>query len=111
MSNLLLSYLEIDPITFSILLGSFLSLSRPIGGFVFGVAFWKISRTVSYEKNVKTYMIISGWGIFLIFSTDQATSQVVSPYPPFDIAIITVLNLGRIFDVVGSLQFSCACFG
>lgn len=101
LSNLLLSYLEIDPITFSILLVSFVSLSRPIGGLVFGVAFWKISKTIGYEKNVKTYMIISGWGIFLIFSADQAISQVVSPYPPFGIVTVTVLNLGAFLMLLG----------
>ncbi|MFY9872579.1 MAG: hypothetical protein WAK17_22955, partial [Candidatus Nitrosopolaris sp.] len=56
LSNILISYLEFDPITVSIALGAFLSLSKPIGGVFFGVAFWKISRTISYEKNIKTYM-------------------------------------------------------
>jgi hypothetical protein len=101
LSNLLISYLEIDPITFSILLGSFVSLSRPIGGLVFGVAFWKISKTIGYEKNLKTYMIISGWGIFLIFSADQAITQIVSPYPPFGIVTVTILNLGAFLMLLG----------
>jgi hypothetical protein len=101
LSNLLLSYLEIDPITFSILLGSFISLSRPIGGLVFGVAFWKISRTMSYEKNIKTYMIISGWGMFLIFSANQATAQILSPYPPFGVVTVTILNLGAFLMLLG----------
>ena len=63
----LISYVQVDPITVSIMIGAFLSLSKPIGGLIFGAAFWKISRIISYERNVKTYMIISGWGIFLIF--------------------------------------------
>jgi hypothetical protein len=41
----------------------------------FAIAFWKISNIVSYEKNIKTYMIISGWGILLIFAADQAVVQ------------------------------------
>jgi hypothetical protein len=101
LSNLLISYLEIDPITFSILIGAFLSLSKPIGGFVFGVAFWKISRTISYEKNIKTYMIISGWGVFLIFSANQAEAQIVSPYPPFGLATITVLVIASFLMLLG----------
>jgi hypothetical protein len=101
LSNILISYLEIDPITVSIALGAFLSLSRPIGGLLFGVAFWKISKTISYEKNIKTYMIISGWGIFLIFSANQGEAQFVSPYPPFGIVTITVLNLGAFLMLVG----------
>ena len=52
--NLLISYLAIDPITVSILMTVVLSLSKPIGGVTFALVFWKISKTVGYEKNLKT---------------------------------------------------------
>jgi len=101
LSNILISYLEIDPVTVSIVLGAFLSLSKPIGGVFFALAFWKISRTISYEKNIKTYMIISGWGIFLIFSANQAEAQIVGPYPPFGLVTVTVLNIAAFLILVG----------
>ena len=101
LSNILISYLEIDPISVSIVLGAFLSLSKPIGGVFFGVAFWKISRTISYEKNIKTYMIISGWGIFLISSASQAEAQIVGPYPPFGVARLTILNTTAFLILLG----------
>jgi hypothetical protein len=62
-SNLLISDLAVDPITVSIILTAFLSLSKPIGGITFALVFWKISKSVGYEKNLKNYMVISGWGI------------------------------------------------
>ncbi|HET8793942.1 MAG TPA: hypothetical protein VFM31_09115, partial [Nitrososphaeraceae archaeon] len=46
--NLLISYVGIDPVTISIILGIFLSLNKPIGGLVFGAAFGKTSKIVSY---------------------------------------------------------------
>jgi hypothetical protein len=46
-------FLESDPVTFSIILVAFLSLSKPIGGLIFGIAFWNTSRTVSYEKKIE----------------------------------------------------------
>ena len=64
-------FLESDPVTFSIILVAFLSLSKPIGGLIFGIAFWNTARTVSYEKKIKTCMLISGWGIFFIFGANQ----------------------------------------
>jgi hypothetical protein len=100
-SNILISYLEIDPVTVSIALGTFLSLSKPVGGVFFAVAFWKISRTIRYEKNIKTYMIISGWGIFLIFSANQAEEQIVGPYPPFGVVTVTVLNVAAFLILIG----------
>ena len=65
LGGLLSSFLQIDPVTVSIILGAFLALSKPIGGILFGIVFWKISRIVGYERRIKTFMIISGWGILL----------------------------------------------
>jgi hypothetical protein len=99
--NLLISYLAIDPITVSILMTAFLSLSKPIGGATFALVFWKISKTVGYEKNLKIYMAISGWGILLIFAADQAAVQTLTPYPPFGLATITILSIAAFFMLVG----------
>ena len=101
LSNLLISYLEVDPVTVSLILGTFLSLSKPIGGLVFGVAFWNISKIISYEKNMRASMIIAGWGILLIFSANQATTQNVAPYPPFGLATVTVLNIAAYLMLLG----------
>src|SRR5829696_1886160 len=46
---------------------------------------------ISYERNIRTYMIISGWGILLIFAANQAQAQVLAAYPPFGLATITIL--------------------
>jgi len=99
--NLLISYLEVDPATVSIILGTFLSLSKPIGGLLFGLAFWKISKIISYERNMKTAMIIAGWGILLIFSANQAATQTSAPYPPFGLTTVTVLNIAAYLMLLG----------
>ena len=100
--NLLISYVGIDPVTISIIIGVFLSLNKPIGGLIFGAAFWKISKIVSYDKHIKTYMVISGWGMFLIFAANQATTQIVPGiYPPFGLLTITVLNIAAVFMLLG----------
>lgn len=96
-----MSYLEVDPVTVSIALSAFLSLSKPIGGLLFGIAFWNVARSVSYEKRIKIYMVISGWGIFFIFAANQAAVQMLTPYPPFGLATLTVLNLAACFMLLG----------
>lgn len=101
LTRAIVSYLEVDPVTLSIVLSAFLSLSRPIGGLIFGIAFWNISKIVSYEKNIKTFMIISGWGIFLIFAANQAVVQLVTPYPPFGLATVTVLSTAGYLMLLG----------
>ena len=99
--KLLVSFLMNDPITISIILTVLLSLSKPIGGLTFGFAFWRIAKTIGYEKTIKIHMIISGWGILLLFGTNQATNQVLAPYPPFGLATITVLILASYMMLVG----------
>lgn len=101
LSKILISYLAIDPVTVSIMLGAFLALSKPIGGLLFGLAFWRISRIISYERTIRTYMIISGFGIFLIFAANQAATQVLTPYPPFGLSSITVLNIAAFLMLLG----------
>ena len=77
LGSILISLVRIDPISVSIVLGAFLSLSKPIGGLLFGLVFWNISRIIGYERNIKIYMIISGWGILLLFSSNQALTQII----------------------------------
>jgi hypothetical protein len=93
--------MTLDPVTVSIYLTTFLTLSKPIGGLTFAIAFWKISSNLGYEKNIKTYMIVCGWGIFLIFSTNQAGTQTLAPYPPFGLATTSALILGSFMMLLG----------
>ena len=47
-------------------------------------------------------MIISGWGLFLIFAANQATTQIIPGiYPPFGLLTITVLNIAAFFMLLG----------
>jgi hypothetical protein len=101
LTGVLINYLTVDPITVSIILTAVLSLSKPIGGLTFGIVFWKISRTLSYERKIQTYMIISGWGILLIFATNQGISQSLGPYPPFGLYTNTVLILATYLTLLG----------
>jgi hypothetical protein len=94
-------FLASDPVTFSIILVAFPSLSKPIGGLVFGIAFWNTARTVSYEKKIKTCMLISGWGIFFIFAANQGTNQQTTPFPPFGIPTLTILTTAAYLMLVG----------
>lgn len=99
--SVLVDYLTIDPLTVSIALTAFLSFSSPIGGLMFGIVFWRISKRLRYERRIRTFMVISGWGILLLFATNQATSQTVVPYPPFGLATGTVLILATYLMLLG----------
>lgn len=99
--DLLINYLIIDPITVSIILTTFLTLSKPVGGFTFGIVFWKIANSLKYERNIKKHLVFSGLGIFLLFSTNQAIGQSLIPYPPFGLVTVTVLILAAAMTTLG----------
>jgi len=60
-----------------------------------------MSQLVSYEKSIRLYMIISGVGVFLIFSADQAATLSLVPHPPFGLATINMLSIGAYMMLVG----------
>jgi hypothetical protein len=95
------SYMETDPVTVSIILTTFLSLSKPIGGLTFAIAFWKISGIADFEKNIRIYMLISGWGVLLIFGANQGLTQILAPYPPFGLVTTSVLIIAAFLMLVG----------
>jgi hypothetical protein len=101
LTNMLSSYFQNDPVTVSIIVSAFLSLSKPIGGLIFAAGFWNMSRVVGYERNMKLSMVIAGWGIFFIFSANQASTQIIAHYPPFGITALTIMNLAAFLMVLG----------
>lgn len=101
LSSFLLDYLTVDPVTVTLTLTIILTLSKPIGGLTFAIAFWKISSNLGYERNIKLYMIVCGWGFLLIFAADESGLQTLAPYPPFGIASLSVLILGAFMMLLG----------
>lgn len=100
-SSLMFPFLRSDPVFVSLILTSFFILSKPIGGLIFGVLFWRISHLVRFEKNLQQFMLICGYGLLLLFSANQSTSLVLTPFPPFGVATITILILATYLILIG----------
>lgn len=49
----------------------------------------------------RNYMIISGWGILLIFSSNQGVTQIVIPYHPFGLPTVTILVIASYLMLLG----------
>ena len=98
--DLLTQFRLSDPISFGIVYTLFFSATRPIGGLLFGVAFWSVARRIRGHA-VKDYMTISAYGVILLFSSNQITSLILAHYPPFGLASISFLGLGSYLLLVG----------
>jgi hypothetical protein len=77
------------------------TLSKPVGGILFGIAFWMIVKSLSHNNIVRHYMIISAYGLILLFVSNQAIVLVNFSYPPFGIATISFMGLSAYLILVG----------
>lgn len=99
--DLFSSFRQSQPIMFGLVYTVIFTLSKPIGGILFGISFWIVARTLPHNSNVRKYLIISALGIVLLFTSNQAIILVSFSYPPFGIATISFMGLGSYLILVG----------
>jgi hypothetical protein len=93
--------IELSPVINSIFLILVFTLSKPVGGILFGVAFWNVARNVQ-SSIVRDYMIIAAYGLALLFISNQAISTVISPsFPPFGLVTVSFMGLASYLMLVG----------
>ena len=89
-----------DPILFGIVFTLVFNMAKPIGGILFGLAFWIISKRVS-QHAIKDYLIVSAYGIVLLLTSNQATALMVAPYPPFGLVTVSFIGLSSYMLLIG----------
>src|SRR3989442_7658333 len=99
--HIYLFFQEILSLFLSILVTLIFTLSKPVGGILFGVAFWTMAKDVSANKIVREYLIIAGFGLLMLFISDQAITLISIPYPPFGLVTISFLGLSSYMILVG----------
>jgi hypothetical protein len=98
--SFLSSYSKAEPFTFATIYTVIFSASKPGGGILFAAAFWSVARTIK-SKQLRSYMIISAYGLALIFGSEQAIVLVNRVYPPFGLATTSFLGLSAYLMLVG----------
>jgi hypothetical protein len=77
-----------------------ISAGKPIAGFLFGLIFWNASKNLD-NKFLREYIVIAGYGIMILFTTNQLMSLVGLDYPPFGIITITFFSMASYVSFVG----------
>jgi hypothetical protein len=98
--DLFSAYRLSNPILFNVLYTVIFNFSKPVGGILFGLAFWIIARSVRHRA-LKDYLMIAGYGLLLLFTSNQAAVLINSPYPPFGMATISFVGLSSYLVLVG----------
>jgi hypothetical protein len=78
------------------------TVAKPSGGILFGLAFWTIAKNLS-NQFVKRYMLISAFGMMLLFAANRPTFLVLVPYPPFGLVTCILYGLSIISILFGNL--------
>jgi hypothetical protein len=99
--TILYPFISSDPVLFSLILTTIFIISKPVGGLIFGLLFWRISRLVSFDRTLREYLIITGYGFLLLFSANQFTLLVLGPFPPFGAVTVTVLMISTYLILIG----------
>jgi hypothetical protein len=104
-SNQFAATLALYPVLFTLLF----VFSKPIGGILFGAAFYSIGRRgTSHNGNfVRDYMTFAAYGVVLFFVSSQNT--VAQPtYPPFGVIAASFVGLSGYMTFLG-LYSSAIC--
>src|SRR5215207_9017811 len=99
--GLLAPILISNPIFYGMLFTIIFTLSKPIGGIIFGIGFWMITRNIHKDNVVRSYFIISAYGFLLLFTSNQAMVLTFTQYPPFGLATISFVGLSSYLVLVG----------
>ena len=78
----------------------FLYSVKPLGGILFGIAFWRMSKSIDHVQ-IKNYMIISAYGMMLMFTSNQPTGLIQAPYPPFGLVTAAFFGLAPFLFLIG----------
>jgi hypothetical protein len=111
-NQLLTSVIALYPVVFTLLF----IFSKPVGGILFGAAFYSIGRsssgdgaaTTSVHGNfVRDYMNLAACGVVLFFVSSQSTVSQF-PYPPFGVIAASFVGLSAYMMFLG-LYSSAIC--
>jgi hypothetical protein len=90
----------LNPILFGVTYTIIFSATKSVGGILFGIAFWSVAKNIQ-NPVVKNYLIISAYGIVLLFTANQPVSLTLIPYPPFGLTTVSFLGLSAYLVFIG----------
>lgn len=94
------SYIASQPVLFSTIYTLVFTLSKPVGGILFGIAFWVITRKLGNDLS-RRYLISAAYGLVLVFVSNQAAVLVSAPYPPFGLVTASFMGLSSYLLLIG----------
>lgn len=97
----ILNLTRLSPIPYHVFYTLFVGYSQPVGGIIFGGAFWALTKVLA-KKNIHfEFPQIAGYGFILLFMSNQIVLISPANYPPFSIVSISMIPLSCCMIFVG----------
>lgn len=90
-----------NPITAGVIYTVIFTLSKPVGGILFGIGFWFVARSLQRNSAVRRYFIMASFGIILLFTSNQAIILVTFTYPIFGLVTVSTVGLSSYLLFLG----------
>ena len=90
-----------DPVFYGSLFTLLFIFTKLVGGILFGMAFWLISRKIQNGRSVRDYLVMSAYGFLLLLVSIQILGIITVPYPPFGILTISIAGMSSYLVFVG----------
>lgn len=78
----------------------FMAAIRPSVGILFGIVFWFMSRKIS-NPITREYLLITGFGMMLIFASNQPAGLTLTALPPFGLMTAGFFGLATYLLFIG----------
>jgi hypothetical protein len=98
---LLSEYRSADPVAFTVTYTLIFNTIKFGGAFFFGIGFWSMARKIE-QKSLKSFLIISAYGLILLFVTNQATLLLNTLFPPLGLMTACFVGLSSFLLLVGT---------
>jgi hypothetical protein len=99
--NVIDPLLSLDPVSYTVFITLVFTLSKPIGGILFAIAFFTIARNLRQNAALRNYLIISALGFVLLYVSNQASVLVVTPFPAFGAPTVAFVALASYAILLG----------
>lgn len=93
--------LSLDPVSYVMFVTLVFTLSKPIGGILFGIAFFTIARNFRQNAALRNYLIISALGFVLLYVSNQGSVLLVTPFPAFGAPTVAFMGLASYLILLG----------
>ncbi len=77
------------------------TLSKPAGGILFGLVFWIMSKKIPKKYPAKEYLMLTTFGLIILFISNQAVLLTSTPFPPFGLASVSAVGFSTFLIFIG----------